>query len=194
MMFRLQLPTDPRWVNIAEISEEAILNDHAYCELKAAGTAIALIHKFYDYPNIVLQMTNLAREEMEHFNRVHEIILKRGYRLGVVKKDEYVRQIATKVKSGGGRIAQLVDHLLVAALIEARSCERFKLLSEQIKDKELAEFYRELMESEAGHYTMFITLARDVAPREQVDKRWEEILAIESEVMKTLGNTSAIHG
>lgn len=193
-MFRLQLPTDPRWVNVAEMSEEAILNDHAYCELKAAGTAIALIHKFYDYPNIVSHMTELAREEMDHFKRVHEIILKRGYQFGVVKKDEYVRQITSLVKSGGGRIAQLVDHLLVAALIEARSCERFKLLSEQIKDTELARFYRELMESEAGHYTMFITLAREVAPRKQVDQRWEEILKIESEVMKTLENTSSIHG
>lgn len=194
MMFRLQLPTDPRWVNVAEMSEEAILSDHAYCELKAAGTAIALIHKFYDYPNVVHQMTELAREEMEHFKRVNEIIQKRGYQLGVVKKDEYVRQISTQVKSGGGRIRQLVDHLLVAALIEARSCERFKLLSEQIKDKELAEFYRELMESEAGHYTMFISLAREVAPRKTVDKRWEEILTIESEIMKTLVNGSSIHG
>ncbi len=194
MMFRLQLPTDLRWVNVAKMSEEAILSDHAYCELKAAGTAIALIHKFYDYPNIVSKMTELAREEMEHFNRVHEIILKRGYQLGVVKKDEYVRQIATSVKSGGSRIQQLVDHLLVAALIEARSCERFKLLSEQIKDTELAEFYRELMESEAGHYTMFITLAREVSQRETVDKRWEEILSIEAEIIKTLGNSSSIHG
>lgn len=194
MMFRLQLPTDPRWVSVAEMSEEAILTDHAYCELKAATTAISLTHKFFDYPNVVTKMAELAREEMDHFNRVHEFILKRGYTLGGEKKDEYVNKITKKVKTGGGRIQQLVDHLLVAALIEARSCERFKLLSEQIKDKELAIFYRELMESEAGHYTLFITLAREVAPREKVDERWEEILNIESEIIKTLENSSTIHG
>ena len=193
-MFRLQLPTDPRWVNIAEMNEEAILTDHAYCELKAAATALSLTRKFYDYPEIVSKMTELAREEMEHFNRVHSFILKRGYKWLPEEKDEYVNKIAKLVKTGGSRIQQLVDHLLVAALIEARSCERFKMLSEQIKDKELAEFYRELMESEAGHYTLFITLARGVEKREKVDKRWEEILKIEAEVIAGLENKSTIHG
>jgi tRNA 2-(methylsulfanyl)-N6-isopentenyladenosine37 hydroxylase len=194
MMFRLQLPTDPRWVNIAEMNEEEILTDHAYCELKAAATALSLTRKFYDYPEIVSKMTELACEEMEHFNRVHAFILKRGYKWLPEKKDEYVNKIAKQVKTGGGRIQQLVDHLLVAALIEARSCERFKILSEQIKDQEFAGFYRELMESEAGHYTLFITLARNVEKREKVDQRWEEILRIEAEVMSGLENKSRIHG
>ncbi len=194
MMFRLQLPTDPRWVNVAEMNEADILTDHAYCELKAAATALSLTRKFYDHPEIVAKMTELAREEMEHFDRVHQFIVKRGYKWLPEQKDEYVNQIAKKVKTGGGRIQQLVDHLLVAALIEARSCERFKILSEQIKDKELAEFYRELMESEAGHYTLFITLARNVEDRKKVDQRWEEILAIEAEVISGLENTSKIHG
>jgi tRNA-(ms[2]io[6]A)-hydroxylase len=194
MMFRLQLPTDPRWVNVAEMNEEFILSDHAYCELKAASTAMSLARKFYDNPELVTKMTELATEEMEHFNRVHSFILKRGYKWLPEKKDEYVNRIAKQIKTGGGRIQQLVDHLLVAALIEARSCERFKILSEQIKDKELAEFYRELMESEAGHYTLFITLARNVETREKVDRRWEDLLKIEAEVILTLGNKSTIHG
>lgn len=194
MMFRLPLPTDPRWVNIAEMNESDILTDHAYCEQKAATNAISILIKFFDYPEIVSKMADLAQEEMEHFTRVHDFILKRGYRLGAKRKDEYVNKLGRFIKTGGGRVQQLIDHLLMGALIEARSCERFKLLSEQIKDKELAEFYRELMESEAGHYTMFITLARNVAPREKVDKRWNEILEFESEVISTLGNSSTIHG
>ncbi len=193
-MFRLRLPTDPRWVNIAEMNEAEILTDHAYCEQKAASTAISLIVRFFNYPQIVSKMADLAREEMEHFKRVHDFILKRGYQLGIERKDEYVNKLIRFIKKGSGREQQLIDNLLLAALIEARSCERFKLLSEQIKDKELAEFYRELMESEAGHYTLFITLAREVAPRERVDKRWEEILQFEAEVISTLENRSTIHG
>ncbi len=194
MMFRLQLPTDPRWVDIAEMNEADILTDHAYCEQKAASTAISLIVRYFNYPEIVSAMADLAKEEMEHFKRVHDFILKRGHKLGVEKKDEYVNKLIRFIKKGGGREQQLIDHLLTAALIEARSCERFKLLSEQIKDKELAEFYRELMESEAGHYTLFIGLARKVAPREKVDKRWKEILNFEAEVILSLENKSAIHG
>ena len=194
MMFRLQLPTDPRWVNIAEMNEAEILTDHAYCEQKAASTAISLIIRFYDYPEIVSKMAELAKEEMEHFKRVHDFILQRGYQLGVERKDEYVNKLIRFIKKGSGRLQQLIDNLLMAALIEARSCERFKLLSEQIKDKELSEFYRELMESEAGHYALFIRLARNVAPRKKVDKRWAEILDFEAEVILSLENKSAIHG
>lgn len=194
MMFKLQLPTDPRWVNIAEMNESDILTDHAYCEQKAATNAISIIVRFFDYSEVVSQMADLAREEMEHFKRVHDFILKRGYQLGYKRKDEYVNKLDKFIKTGGNREQQLIDYLLMGALIEARSCERFKLLSEQIKDKELAAFYRELMESEAGHYTMFITLARNVAPREKVDKRWNEILEFESEVISTLENRSTIHG
>lgn len=194
MMFRLQLPSDPRWVDIAKMNESEILTDHAYCEQKAASTAISLIVRFYDYPQIVSKMADLAKEEMEHFKRVHEFILKRGYQLGMERKDEYVNQLIKYIKKGGGRQQQLIDNLLMAALIEARSCERFKLLSEQIPDPELAAFYRELMESEAGHYTMFITLAREIAPRSQVDLRWKEILDFEAIVIHSLGNKEAIHG
>lgn len=194
MMFRLELPTDPRWVNIAKMNVEDILTDHAYCEQKAATTALSLILKYYDYPEIVSKMSELVQEEMEHFKKVHEFILKRGYRLGKNQKDEYVNRLQSKIIIGGNRHQQLMDSLLLAALIEARSCERFKLLSEQIQDKELALFYRELMESEAAHYTMFITLARENVGREIVDNRWYEILKIESEIMKSLSNDNRIHG
>ena len=194
MMFRLQLPTDPRWINIAEMNESDILTDHAYCEQKAASNAISIIVRFFDYPEIVSKMAELAQEEMEHFKRVHDFILNRGYQLGIKRKDEYVNKLNRFIKTGGSREQQLIDYLLMGALIEARSCERFKLLSEQIKDKELAEFYRELMESEAGHYTLFIGLARNVAPREKVDKRWKQILEFEAEVITTLENKSTIHG
>lgn len=193
-MFRLQLPSDPRWVDIAKMNESEILTDHAYCEQKAASTAISLIVRFYDYPQIVSKMAHLAKEEIEHFKRVHEFILKRGYQLGMERKDEYVNQLIKFIKKGSGRQQQLIDNLLMAALIEARSCERFKWLSEQIPDPELAAFYRELMESEAGHYTMFITLAREIAPRSQVDLRWKEILDFEAIVIDSLGNKQAIHG
>ncbi len=194
MMFRLQLPSDPRWVDIAKMNESEILTDHAYCEQKAASTAISLIVRFYDYPQIVSKMAHLAKEEIEHFKRVHEFILKRGYQLGMERKDEYVNQLIKFIKKGSGRQQQLIDNLLMAALIEARSCERFKWLSEQIPDPELAAFYRELMESEAGHYTMFITLAREIAPRSQVDLRWKEMLDFEAIVIDSLGNKQAIHG
>jgi tRNA-(ms[2]io[6]A)-hydroxylase len=194
MMFRLQLPTDPRWVEIAQMNESEILTDHAYCEQKAASTAISLIVRFYDYPEIVSKMADLAREEMDHFVRVHDFILKRGHALGMERKDEYVNKLVKFIKKGSGRQQQLVDNLLMAALIEARSCERFKMLSDHIQDPELAAFYRELMESEAGHYTLFIGLARNVAEREQVDQRWREILSFEAEVISSLENKSAIHG
>lgn len=193
-MFRLKLPTDPRWVDIAKMNEADILIDHAYCEQKAASTAISLIVRFFDYPQVVSQMAKLAREEMDHFKRVHDFILQRGYQLGPEKKDEYVNKLIRFARTGGGRQQQLVDNLLLAALIEARSCERFKLLSEQIKDAELAAFYRELMESEAGHYTLFITLAREVASREKVDLRWKEILDFEATVIQSLDNQRSIHG
>ncbi len=194
MMFRLKLPTDPRWVNVAEKNVEDILTDHAYCEQKAASSAISIILQYPEYPEIVSAMAALAQEEMEHFQRVHNFILKRGYTFGKERRDEYVNHLFRFAIKGNAKEKRLVDHLLVGAMIEARSCERFKNLSENIADQELAEFYRELMESEAGHYTMFITLARSVMPREYVDQRWQEMLDYEAEIIKNLTNTNTIHG
>lgn len=193
-MLGLKLPTDPRWANIAEKNIEEILIDHAYCEQKAASTAISLIVSFPEYPELIDEMIALSREEMGHFKMVHEQLLKRGYVLGRDRKDEYVNQLIRFFPKGGSRTTQLVHRLLIAGLIEARSCERFRLLSEQLKDKELAEFYHKLMVSEANHYTMFLKFARKYGEREEVDRKWQDLLNFEAEIMKDLGKDKTIHG
>ncbi|MDT0647723.1 tRNA-(ms[2]io[6]A)-hydroxylase [Zunongwangia sp. F260] len=193
-MLGLKLPTDPRWVDIAEKNIDEILIDHAYCEQKAASTAISLIVTYPEYSELVTAMTALAREEMGHFKMVHDRILKRGYTMGHDRKDEYVIQLRSFFPKGGSRATQLVHRLLIAGLIEARSCERFRLLSEKLEDKELAEFYRSLMVSEANHYTMFLQFARKYGDREVVDQKWQDLLEFEAEVMKDLGKKESIHG
>ncbi|MCB0397461.1 MAG: tRNA-(ms[2]io[6]A)-hydroxylase [Flavobacteriales bacterium] len=195
-MLGLQLPTDPRWANIAEKNIEEILTDHAYCEQKAASTAISLIIQYPEHSELVTAMSELAREEMEHFQRVHQLILQRGLTLGWERKDEYVNDLARMIRKGEGKVVALVDKLLFAALVEARSCERFKVLSENIEDTELAAFYRELMISEAGHYTMFLSFARQYGKPENIDveRRWKEFLKYEAEVISQYGNTERIHG
>lgn len=193
-MLGLKLPTDPRWANIAEKNIEEILIDHAYCEQKAASTAISLIVSFPEYTELVDEMIALSREEMGHFKMVHEQLLKRGYVLGRDRKDEYVNQLIRFFPKGGSRTTQLVHRLLIAGLIEARSCERFRLLSEELKDKELAEFYHKLMVSEANHYTMFLKFARKYGEREEVDKKWQDLLDFEADIMKDLGKDKTIHG
>ena len=194
IMLGLKLPTDPRWVNIVEKDIDEILTDHAYCEQKAASTAISLIVNFPEYPELVQEMVALSREEMGHFKMVHDIILSRGKTLGRYRIDEYVIELMKFFPKGGDRKTQLVHRLLYAALIEARSCERFRLLSEELEDKELAEFYRKLMVSEANHYTMFLKFARAFGEREQVDAKWQDLLEYEAKLMKDLGKNVSIHG
>lgn len=193
-MLGLKLPTDPRWVNIVEKNIDEILTDHAYCEQKAASTAISLIVTFPEYPELVNEMIALSREEMGHFKMVHERILARGKTLGKYRKDEYVIELMKFFPKGGSRKDQLVHRLLYAALIEARSCERFRLLSEQLKDKELAAFYKQLMVSEAGHYTLFLNFARSFGERSAVDQKWQGLLEYEAGIMKNLGTKESIHG
>ncbi|PCE65005.1 tRNA-(ms[2]io[6]A)-hydroxylase [Sediminicola luteus] len=193
-MLGLKLPTDPRWVNIVEKNIAEILTDHAYCEQKAASMAISLIVKFPEKVDLVQSMTALAREEMAHFKMVHDWIIKRGYELGRERKDEYVVALHKFFPKGGSRNTHMIHQLLVAALIEARSCERFRLLSENIADKELAEFYRDLMVSEANHYTMFLKFAREYGDRAEVDQKWEDLLQYEAELMKELGKKETVHG
>jgi len=193
-MLGLKLPTDPRWVNIVEKNIEEILTDHAYCEQKATSNAISTIVKFPDFPEVVTAMIEIAKEEIEHFGMVHEIIMKRGYTLGRERKDLYVQDLLKFMRNGGSRESNLVEKLLFAALIEARSCERFRILSEQISDKELSEFYRELMISEANHYTTFIGLARKYGKGIDVDARWEEFLEYEAGIMKNYSKKESIHG
>ena len=193
-MLGLKLPTDPRWVNIVEKNIEEILTDHAYCEQKAASTAISLIVSFPEYTELVQEMIALVKEEISHFKMVHDKILANGWTLGRDRKDDYVIKLVTFFPKGGSRTTQLVHRLLYAALIEARSCERFRLLSEELDDKELAEFYRKLMVSEANHYTMFLGFARQYGNREEVDKKWQDLLTFEADIMKDLGKKETIHG
>ncbi len=194
-ILKLQLPTDPKWVkNVVESNIEELLTDHAYCEQKAASNAITLIVQNPNLSEMVQQMTDLVLEEIDHFKRVHEIILQRGYILGRERKDDYVNELRKFIIIGGGREAQLIDRLLFSAMIEARSCERFKVLSENINDAQLAAFYHELMISEATHYTMFINLAKKYAENINVEKRWKEFLAYEAHVIKNYGKAETIHG
>lgn len=186
-MLHLKLPTDPRWVGIAEMQLEDVLTDHAYCEQKAASSCISLIVRFNDLDELVDTLTPIVAEEWGHFERVIEQIRKRGLKFGFIRKDEYVSQLTNFVKKGGSRIQQLTEQLLLNALIEARSCERFKLLSTHLEDSELQKFYYELMISEAGHYVTFIELAKKYQDPEKVNERWQEWLYFEAEVMKNLG-------
>jgi len=193
-MLGLKLPTDPRWVNIAEKNLKEILIDHAYCEQKAASTAISLIVSFPEFTELTQAMIDLVQEEMSHFKMVHDELLKRGYEMGRDRKDEYVLQLLKFFPKGGSRIDQMVHRLLYAALIEARSCERFKLLSEELNDKELRIFYKKLMISEANHYTMFLNFARQYGDREKVDEKWQSLLEYEAKIMKDLSKKESIHG
>jgi len=179
----LQLPTDPRWVNIAQMSIEAILVDHAYCEQKAASSCISLIILFPERSELVDRLTPVVAEEWAHFERVLDQLKKRGFPLGRQRKDEYVLALLKVMKKGGSRDMQLVEKLLLNALIEARSCERFKLLWKNIPDQELSVFYYELMVSEAGHYHNFIELANLYMPATYVKNRWAELLAAEAKIM-----------
>lgn len=182
----LELPTDPRWVNIAKKSIREILVDHAYCEQKAASSCISLIIQYPEYTRLVETLTPIVAEEWGHFERVMEKLAKRGMPFGVSRKDEYVEQLQKVIKGGGSREDQLVEKLLMNALIEARSCERFRLLWKEIEDKELSNFYYELMVSEAGHYKTFLSLAKEFKNPVVVENRWRELLKDEAEIINKL--------
>ncbi len=194
MILGLKLPTDPRWANIAEKNISEILIDHAYCEQKAASTAISLIVSFPEYEDLVTEMTALVQEEMSHFKLVHDLLKERKIELGRDRKDEYVNQLLCFFPKGGSRTDQLIHRLLYAALIEARSCERFRLLSEELQDEKLRKFYRKLMISEANHYTMFLNFARKYGDREIVDQKWQDLLNYEAEVVKSFEKGTGVHG
>lgn len=181
----LQLVTDPRWVDLAAISIEEILTDHAWCEQKAATTCISLIQKYNDKDELVNELSPVVTEEWGHFRMVIKEIRKRKLSLGKQRKDLYVNKLLEFQKKGGSPEERFLDQLLTMALIEARSCERFKRLSEGLEDAYLRKFYRHFMESEAGHYTLFITLAENYVPKEKVRKRWAEWLAYERAVMQS---------
>jgi len=182
----LELPTDPRWINIAEKNIEDILVDHAYCEQKAASACISLIVTYPEKVKLIEALTPVVAEEWSHFERVLEQLTKRGFHLGFQRKDEYVDRLQKIVKKGGSRDQQLMEKLLLNALIEARSCERFRLLWKEIGDAELRKFYYELMVSEAGHYKCFLRLAKEYMSEEIVEARWREILSQEADILNNL--------
>ncbi len=182
----LQLPTDPRWVDLASISLEAILTDHAYCEQKAALTCISLIQRYTEKEKVVKELAPIVTEEWGHFRLVLNELYKRGLQLGIQRKDEYVNRLLIFQKKGGHREDRFLDQMLTMALIEARSCERFKRLSEGLNDTYMKKFYRRFMESEAGHYTLFIDLAETYVDKEKVKNRWQEWLSYETQIMKEL--------
>ena len=182
----LELPTDPRWVGIAEMNIREILIDHAYCEQKAASSVISLIIQFHDRPQLVETLTPVVTEEWEHFQQVLRKLSERGWTLGKPRRDEYVERLTVIQKKGGSRDQHLVEKLLLNALIEARSCERFRLLWKEIADEDLRNFYHALMVSEAGHYKNFISLAKQFVEPNYVQKRWKEWLEAEAEIIKTL--------
>ncbi len=193
-MLGLKLATDPRWVNIVESNIEEILTDHAWCEQKAASNAIYIIINNSEKEELVTEMTRIALEEMEHFQMVHTIIKERGLALGRERKDNYVSDLVKFAKKDGSRNDALVERLLFAAMIEARSCERFRVLSRNIKDPELAHFYHELMVSEAGHYTTFIKFAKQYSEKIDVDKRWQEWIDFEGSIIGNYGKNETVHG
>lgn len=196
-MLGLKLPTDPRWVNIVEKNIQEILTDHAYCEQKAASNAISVIVGYPQYPDLVKAMTEISQEEMMHFGMVHDKMTERGMELGFERKDPYVHDLASYLKkrnSGGSKANQFVNRMMFAAMIEARSCERFRILSEEINDDDLKEFYRSLMESEARHYTTFLSFARKYGEGVDVEQRWQEFLDFEATLMERYGKSETIHG
>jgi len=182
----LQLPTDPRWVDLANISLEEILTDHAYCEQKAATSCISLIQRYPEKEKLVIELAPVVTEEWGHFRLVLAELQKRNLRLGKQRKDEYVNKLMLFQKKGGSDEERFLDKILIFALIEARSCERFKRLSEGLKDAYLSNFYRRFMESEAGHYSLFIDLAENYTDKNTVRQRWHQWLEYESNVMKEL--------
>jgi tRNA-(ms[2]io[6]A)-hydroxylase len=193
-MLGLKLPTDPPWVNIVESNIDDILTDHAWCEQKAATNALSLIINNPNYPELISALLIIVKEEVEHFEMVHNLILSRGKMLGPENKDNYVNELYKFMLKGGSRRQSLVDRLLFSAMIEARSCERFRVLSENLKDAELAKFYYDLMVSEAGHYTTFLGFARKYADGIDVDKRWKEWLEYEASIITNYGKDTSVHG
>lgn len=185
-ILKLQLPTDPRWVTLVDENLEEILTDHAYCEQKAASSCISLIIQFPDRDKLVDVLTPIVAEEWEHFSRVVEQLRKRGLKLGKKRTDAYVVELGKQERKGGRIERQLMDKLLINALIEARSCERFKILWKNLQDEELKQFYYELMASEAGHYVTFVKLAKEYMPEDVVKARWEELLRIEADIISRM--------
>lgn len=182
----LELPTDPRWVNLASISLQEILTDHAFCEQKAATQCVSLIQLYPEKQELIDALSPIVTEEWGHFRMVWAEMKKRGYELGYQRKDEYVNNLLKHMPKGLSREDSLLNKLMVCAMIEARSCERFRLLSEELEEEALRKFYYKFMVSEAGHYRLFIDLAERYFPKEKVRAAWKQWLNNETEVLNNL--------
>ncbi|MCH3885054.1 tRNA-(ms[2]io[6]A)-hydroxylase [Tenacibaculum aquimarinum] len=193
-MLGLQFETETSWADIAKDNLQQILTDHAFLEQKAASNAVSIIINYSEETELVKEMSNIAIEEMEHFRMVHLLMVKRGMVLGREQRNDYAIRLQKFFKKTGDRTDALVQRLLIAALIEARSCERFKVFSENMEDEELSKFYKDLMISEANHYTTFLAFARQYQDRTIVDKKWNALVAFEAEMMKNRGSEAKIHG
>ncbi|MGB2225827.1 MAG: tRNA-(ms[2]io[6]A)-hydroxylase [Polaribacter sp.] len=193
-MLGLQFETETSWAEIAKDNLQQILTDHAFLEQKAASNAVSIIINYSEETELVKEMSDIAIEEMQHFKMVHQLMVKRGMVLGREQKNDYAIKLQKFFKKTGDRTEALIQRLLVAALIEARSCERFKVFSENMEDEQLRKFYKNLMISEANHYTTFLTFARKYQDREIVDEKWKALLKFESELMRERGKLAKIHG
>lgn len=193
-MLGLKFETETSWVEVAKNGLKQVLTDHAFAEQKAASNAVSIIINYSEETELVQAMSDIAIEEMEHFKMVHEFMVERGMVLGREQTNDYAKHLHSYFKKTKDRTDALIQRLLIAALIEARSCERFKVFSENIEDESLAEFYRELMVSEANHYTVFLGFARKYQDRTIVDEKWEGLLAYEAEFMKNRGTSARVHG
>lgn len=193
-MLGLQFETETSWADIAKVNLQQILTDHAFLEQKAASNAVSIIINYSEETELVKEMSNIAIEEMQHFKMVHLLMVKRGMVLGREQKNDYAVRLQKFFPKTKDRTNALIQRLLVAALIEARSCERFKVFSENMEDQELSKFYKDLMISEANHYTLFLGYARKYMDRKIVDQKWEDLLKFEAEMMKTRGKSAKVHG
>lgn len=193
-MLGLQFDTETSWVEVAKDGLQQLMTDHAFAEQKAASNAVSIIINYSEETKLVEAMSDIAIEEMEHFRMVHQFMVKRGFVLGREQRNDYAKNLQGFFTKTKDRTDALIQRLLVAALIEARSCERFKVFSENMEDQELSDFYKDLMISEANHYTLFLGFAREYQDRKIVDKKWNALLAFEAEMMKTRGNSAKVHG
>ena len=193
-MLGLQFETKTSWADIAKDNLQQILTDHAFLEQKAASNAVSIIINYSEETELVKDMTDIALEELEHFKMVHQLMIKRGFVLGREQHNDYAKSLQGFFSKTKDRPTALINRLLVAALIEARSCERFKVFSENMEDEELAKFYNDLMISEANHYTVFLGFARKYQDRKIVDEKWEALVAFEAEMMKSRGTKATVHG
>jgi tRNA-(ms[2]io[6]A)-hydroxylase len=190
-MLNLHAPTPERWLIQVQGNLEELLIDHAHCEKKAAGTAMNLLFSYVENVELCRAMTEIVQEELSHFHLVLDLLQRRGIRFRRVRPSQYgerLRLLINKIEP-----ARAVDRLLVAALIEARSCERFGLLRDHLDDAELAAFFGGLFESEARHHSTYVRLARDFAPEEKVQRRLRELAEAEARIMLEGDEVARVH-